>query len=77
MFVYLPLGQTVTLTLSPFNGRKLIGWWFDPRTGESRRIGELESTADLTLDAPGEPASGNDWVLVLDERDHDWNAPGR
>ena len=76
-FVYLPLGQTVTLTLTPFNGRKLIGWWFDPRTGENRRIGELESTADLTLDAPGEPAIGNDWVLVLDERDRDWAAPGQ
>jgi hypothetical protein len=76
-FVYLPVGQTVTLTLSPFNGRKLIGWWFDPRSGESQRIGELESTAKLTLNAPGEPAPGNDWVLVLDERDHDWPAPGR
>jgi hypothetical protein len=76
-FVYLPVGQTVTVTLSPFHGRKLIAWWFDPRTGGSQRIGELESTADLTLNPPGEPSPGNDWVLVLDERDHDWPAPGR
>ncbi|WP_396627170.1 glycoside hydrolase family 140 protein [Luteitalea sp.] len=75
-FVYLPLGQTITITPGAFNGRKLIGWWFDPRTGESRRIGELESTTDLTLDPPGEPGTGNDWVLVLDERDREWGAPG-
>jgi hypothetical protein len=53
--VYLPLGQTITITPGAFNGRKLIGWWFDP---------------------PGEPGTGNDWVLVLDERDREWGAPG-
>lgn len=75
-FVYLPVGQTVTVRPAAFNGRKLIGWWFDPRTGESQRIGELESVSTVRLDPPGEPGLGRDWVLVLDERDRDWPAPG-
>jgi hypothetical protein len=77
LFAYLPLGQTVTLDLRAFDGRKLVGWWFDPRTGTSQRIGERESTAQLPFDPPGEPATGNDWVLVLDERDRDWPPPGQ
>lgn len=77
VFVYLPVGQSVTLSLGAMHGRKLIGWWFDPRTGRATRIGEVESTDGPTFDAPGEPGVGNDWVLVLDERDRDWPPPGQ
>ena len=77
LFAYLPLGQTVTLDLSAFDGRTLVGWWFDPRSGSAQRIGELESTSKRVLDLPGEPATGNDWVLVLDERDRGWPPPGQ
>ncbi|HTV02376.1 MAG TPA: glycoside hydrolase family 140 protein [Luteitalea sp.] len=77
VMAYVPMGQTLTIVPTPFQGRRLVGWWFDPRTGAATRIGELGSTADLTLDPPGEPGLGNDWVLVLDERDRGWQAPGR
>jgi hypothetical protein len=77
VFVYLPVGQSVTLSPGAVQGRALTGWWFDPRTGRATRINEGESTDGPTFDPPGEPGVGNDWVLVLDEPGRDWPPPGQ
>ncbi len=40
--------------------------WFDPRYGTFLDIGHHPRSGDRRYDPPGEPAAGNDYVLVLD-----------
>ena len=41
--------------------------WFNPSTGERTRISKYRYKAEVEFDPPGEPANGNDWVLILDK----------
>ncbi len=60
---YLPTKRTLTIDLGKLSGEKVIAWWFDPRTGETTRIGEFTEKKRQTF----EPPSDGDWVLVLDD----------
>jgi len=60
------------------SGTVLRAWWYDPRSGLSQLIGEIRNSGDATFLPPGgEPAPGNDWVLVLDDADRKYGAPGK
>jgi len=63
--VYLPTGGEVTVQWEPSGGREIRGWWFDPRNGEVRRIGERKWERAMSFSAPGK-GRGNDWLLILD-----------
>jgi Protein of unknown function (DUF4038)/Putative collagen-binding domain of a collagenase len=41
--------------------------WFNPTTGEQIRISKYRYKSKLEFDPPGEPANGNDWVLILEK----------
>lgn len=43
------------------------GVWFSPATGEKKSLGEYQNTVNKEFDPPGEPANGNDWVLILEK----------
>ena len=61
--VYIPqAGQTVQVDLSMLN-TGLDAYWFDPRTGETQSIGEIQDQDSARFTTP---ASGPDWVLMLD-----------
>ncbi len=62
--VYLPSGKPVELDLSSLAGERLIGHWYDPRTGLARSLGVFERQARMSFAPPG---GGPDWVLVLDD----------
>jgi hypothetical protein len=75
-FFYLPTGNTVTVRLGKISGEEVMAWWFNPRTGATTAIGRFtnRSTRDFTPPEPhGRP---NDWVLVLDDADREFVAPG-
>jgi len=76
-FVYLPSGQTnVTLHTGKLSGTRLIAWWYNPRTGESRLLDHFAKTDTYAFSTPDrDPA--NDWVLVLDDADRNYRPPGR
>lgn len=40
---------------------------FSPATGERKSITEYRNTLEMEFDPPGEPANGNDWVLILEK----------
>jgi len=75
-FVYLPSGQTnVTLHTGMLSGPKLIAWWYNPRTGEPKLLDHFAKTETHAFTTPdNDPA--NDWVLVLDDADRNYRAPG-
>jgi hypothetical protein len=52
----------VRLELLP--GKRFVGWWFDPRSGQVECIGEF-SVGGVREFTP--PAGGPDWVLVVDD----------
>jgi len=75
-FVYLPSGGSVEVDLTLLSGTELRAWWYDPRTGKASKIRSLKRSASAAFEAPGEHKRGNDWVLVLDDADRAFIAPG-
>lgn len=73
--VYIPHGQQVTIDLTRMAG-PVIAWWFDPRTGTSKKLdGTFKNTAAVTF-IPPSSGSEQDWVLVLDHIRKGFGAPG-
>jgi hypothetical protein len=63
--IYLPSRQEVTVRLDGIRGPAVRAWWFDPRTGESRRAGTHPAEGRQLFHPPAGD-EGEDWVLVLD-----------
>ena len=74
--LYISNGRPVTVRLGALRAKKLRAWWFDPRTGASHAAGEFRDQGTRSFTPPGEPARGNDWVLVLDDAARKFRAPG-
>ena len=61
-FVYFPLSRAMRVDLTRLGGSRIQAAWYDPRNGQSASIGVFpREPATFTP-----PASGPDWVLVLD-----------
>jgi hypothetical protein len=73
--VYAPVGRRFSVRMDSIRGPLVTAWWFDPRTGAATRIGEFPNTGDRAF-LPPDPASGLDWVLVLDDASKRYPAPG-
>jgi len=58
-------------------GKTIKAYWYDPRLGTSRAIGELQKTGAFMDFTPPSSGRGNDWVLVLDDAAKNFPAPGR
>jgi hypothetical protein len=64
--VYTYTGRTITINMDKVSGTKGKVSWYNPYTGKLTPAGEYKSSGTATFDPPGEPAAGNDWVLVID-----------
>lgn len=73
--VYLPIGKRISVDVSWIDSKKVIGWWFNPKTGKAMKIGVFNRGHGLWFDPP-DHGVGNDWVLVLDHFTSKWLAPG-
>ena len=71
-FIYTPTGKPLTIETDKHQ-RNLRAQWFDPRTGKL----QAAQREGNTFDPPGEPARGNDWVLVVDDLAKHYGAPGK
>jgi hypothetical protein len=58
---YLPTKLALTIDLSKFSQGKVEGSWFNPRTGETTRIGEFTEKKKQVFEPPAE----GDWLLVI------------
>lgn len=84
--VYTTGGDAFRPNLTNLRGKTFNAWWFDPRTGKAcdergqptgKPFRQLTHANDkLTLDPPGEPGEGNDWILVLDDAAKGYPVPG-
>ncbi|MFC1223445.1 glycoside hydrolase family 140 protein [Pedobacter sp. BG31] len=64
---YTYTGRNFKVQMGKIDGDDVKASWFDPRTGKTSPIGELENKGIHEFNPPGEAANGNDWVLVLDK----------
>lgn len=76
LMAYAFTGREFKLQMGRISGAKVNAWWFNPRTGEAVKSGTIKNSGSATFNPPGEPANGNDWVLVLDDTAKKFNAPG-
>ena len=74
-FVYIPASRVVTIDLTKITGGRAKAWWYDPRTGKARPIGEFPTSGEHDFEPPD---SGEmiDWVLVLDDATRHYPPPG-
>jgi len=73
---YLPRGKNIAVNTSIFKSRQIIVWWFNPRTGEVKKIGPKDKSAMMSF-TPPTLGLKNDWVLVLDDGSADYGPPGK
>ena len=75
LFAYTYTGRDFALTLGALSGTTLNVAWFNPRTGETTAAGTVANSGTGTFNPPGDPAPGNDWVLILDDADAHFAQP--
>jgi hypothetical protein len=73
IMVYRPFNKRNTVDVSAIAGKRLIVWMFDPREGTAQRIGEFANEGKVKMPVP---PGGPDWVLVVDDADAGYPAPG-
>jgi Protein of unknown function (DUF4038)/Putative collagen-binding domain of a collagenase len=74
--VYAPIGRKFKVRMDVVHGPKVIGWWFNPRTGDATRIGEFANTGEREFISPN-PGEELDWILVLDDASRHFAPPGQ
>ncbi len=63
-YIYLPVPKPVRVRMDKLNKRTVQASWYDPRTGQSRFIGEFRNTGEREFQPPAQ--NGEDWVLTLE-----------
>ncbi|MGZ8900994.1 MAG: glycoside hydrolase family 140 protein, partial [Limisphaerales bacterium] len=73
--IYTPVGRKFSVNMDVIKGGKVKAWWFNPRTGKAEAIGQFENKGTREFNPPN-PGEMLDWVLVLDDAQKDYPAPG-
>lgn len=74
--VYVPTGRPFTVRMNKVAGGRVKAWWYNPRTGETTRIGECPNAGERQF-IPPTPGENLDWVLVLDDAAKNFPPPGK
>jgi len=74
-FVYFPTGWSAEIQLNKIGAKELKAYWFDPRKGEAKLIGNIAGTGTKKFTPPSS-GRGNDWILVLDDSSKNFGLPG-
>ncbi len=76
IFVYIPTGWEAALDLNLCGWEHSKVWWYNCRTGEAKASGEIQNEQIKTF-KPETGGRGNDWVLVFDNADINFEIPGK
>jgi hypothetical protein len=74
--VYVPVGRKFKVRMGLIRGDSVRAWWFDPRTGKARLIGDFPAGGEREF-APPDLGEALDWVLVLDDASKHFPPPGQ
>jgi hypothetical protein len=75
IMAYLPGPRRVLLATARIAGQRLRVWWYDPRTGQAQAAGEVANAGVMEF-APPCIAEKEDWVVVVDDAQCGYPAPG-
>lgn len=65
--IYTWNGRDMKINMGRIGDAKVKASWYDPRTGQTKVLGQIENKGIRTFNPPGEVRNGNDWVLVLEK----------
>ena len=65
MLAYDYLGGAFTVDLSPFSGKEVHGWWFNPVSGIYSYFADLTGKEKAEVKPVARFTEDNDWVLVI------------
>ncbi len=74
--VYAPIGRPFKVKMDAIKGPTVTAWWFNPRTGEAKGIGDYPNTGEREFTHP-DKGELLDWVLVLDDAAKKYPPPGK
>ncbi len=74
-YIYFPAGQGININTRSLKAKNLRLWWYDPRTGASFLLGQVENYGSFSA-VPPSAGLGHDWVLVIDNADKAYPKPG-
>ena len=74
-FVYIPTGWAAKINLDKLGWKNSVVWWYNPRTGEAKKSGYISNDGVREF-KPETGGRGNDWVLVIDDKNDGFSAPG-
>jgi hypothetical protein len=60
---YLPSRRSISINLTRLKGSRLKAYWYDPRTGGNKIIGNFTAKKVITLTSP----TDEDWVLLIEQ----------
>jgi len=73
--VYAPVGRNFKVRMEVIKGPKVKAWWFNPRDGKAKAIGEFSNVGEREFLTP-DKGEMLDWILVLDDAAKKYPAPG-
>ncbi len=81
IIVYMPYYKSFQINTSVIPGNRLKVWWYNPQTGHSFPQGTFNNSGEFTFSnwqtLIKEGQGGPDWVVVIDDADASYPAPGR
>ncbi len=73
-FVYSAIGKPFNVNMGKISGDKVVGYWYNPRNGEVKEIGNFENKG-IKQFSPPTSGYGLDWVLILDDESKKFPKP--
>ena len=74
LFIYSAAGKPFTVVLGKISGKILNAYWFNPRNGMISKEVRIENIGNKIFKPPT-AGYGQDWVLVLDDKEKNYPAP--
>ena len=63
--IYTYNGRTISVNMGKIIGTEVDASWYNPKNGNTTKIGDFKNEGTKDFKPSGEQADGNDWVLVL------------
>lgn len=75
--IYAPVGREFSVRTNVIKGKKIKAWWYNPRDGKATKIGTFDNDGKERTFISPDKGEMIDWILVLDDAEYKYPAPGK
>lgn len=75
-FIYFPGQLKANINLDLLGFKQADSWWYNPQTGEAKKAESFPCKGQKWFSSPSSGGRGNDFVLVIDDSNRGFSAPG-